>query len=114
MLFLVRMAGCLQGYDLVLQKSVSGNKGAMRSYLAFMGPRLAEMHRLLKDTGSIYLHCDPTASHYLKGVMDAIWDQSNYSENEFFRNEIVWQRTHAHSDGKQYGRIHDISYNFGK
>ena len=68
---------CLKGYDLVLQNAVSGNKGSMRAYLAFMGPRLAEMHRILKDTGSIYLHCDPTASHYLKGVMDAIWDHSN-------------------------------------
>lgn len=81
---------CLKGYDLVLQNAVSGNKGAMRAYLAFMGPRLAEMHRILKDTGSIYLHCDPTASHYLKGVMDAIWDQNNRKKNEHFRNEIVW------------------------
>ena len=49
----------------------------MRAYLAFMGPRIAAMHRILKDTGSIYLHCDPTASHYLKGMMDVIFDQSN-------------------------------------
>ena len=63
---------CLKGYDLVFRRAVSGNKGAMRAYLAFMGPRLAEMHRVLAPTGSIYLHCDPTASHYLKGVMDAI------------------------------------------
>ena len=98
---------CLQGYDLMLQNAVKGNKGSMRAYLAFMGPRLAEMHRLLKDTGSIYLHCDPTASHYLKGVMDAIWDQKNLKNNEFYRNEIVWKRTHAHNDGNQYGRIHD-------
>ena len=66
---------CLKGYDFVLQNAVRGNKGSMRAYLAFMGPRLAEMHRILNDTGNIYLHCDPTASHYLKGVMDAIWDQ---------------------------------------
>ena len=98
---------CLKGYDMVLQNAVSGNKGSMRAYLAFMGPRLAEMHRLLRDTGSIYLHCDPTASHYLKGIMDAIWDQHNPPKNEFFRNEIIWKRTHAHSDGGQYGRIHD-------
>ena len=86
---------CLKGYDLVLQNAVSGNKSAMRAYLAFMGPRLAEMHRILKDTGSIYLHCDPTASHYLKGVMDAIWDQNNRKKNECFRNEIVWCYTTA-------------------
>ena len=105
---------CLQGQDLVLQNAVKGNKGAMRSYLAFMGPRLAEMHRLLRDTGSIYLHCDPTASHYLKGIMDAIFDQSNHKENEFFRNEIVWQRTNAHNDGKQYGRVHDTILFYSK
>ena len=75
---------------LVLQKAVKGNKGAMRAYLAFMSPRLAEMHRLLKNTGSIYLHCDPTASHYLKGVMDAIWDQNNHAKNNYFRNEVIW------------------------
>ena len=92
---------CLQGYDLMLQNAVSGNKGSMRAYLAFMGPRLAEMHRLLKDTGSIYLHCDPTASHYLKGVMDAIFDEKNY------RNEIVW---HYHTGGaskRWYAKKHD-------
>ena len=99
---------CLKGYDLVLQNAVSGNKGAMRAYLAFMGLRLAEMHRLLKDTGSIYLHCDPTASHYLKCIMDAVFDEDN------FRNEIVWQRTNAHNDGKQYGRVHDTILFYSK
>ena len=69
---------CLQGYDLVLQNAVKGNKGSMRAYLAFMGPRLAEMHRLLRDTGSIYLHCDPNASHYLKTMMDSIFDQQHF------------------------------------
>ena len=99
---------CLQGYDLVLQNAVKGNKGAMRAYLAFMGPRLAEMHRLLRNTGSIYLHCDPTASHYLKGVMDAIWDQNNRKKNEPFRNEIVWCYRGAGYPKKDFGRRHDI------
>ena len=99
---------CLNGYDLVLQNAVSGNSGAMRAYLAFMGPRLAEMHRVLAPTGSIYLHCDPTASHYLKGVMDAIFGVDN------FRNEIIWQRTNAHNDGKQYGRVHDTILFYSK
>ena len=99
---------CLKGYDLVLQNAVSGNKGAMRAYLAFMGPRLVEMHRILKDTGSIYLHCDPTASHYLKGVMDAIWDQDNRKKNEYFRNEIVWCYRGAGYPKKDFGRRHDI------
>ena len=83
---------CLKGYDLVLKNAVSGNKGAMRAYLAFMGPRLAEMHRVLTPTGGIYLHCDSTASHYLKVVMDAIWDQKNLKNNDFYRNEIIWRK----------------------
>ena len=99
---------CLRGYDLVLRRSVSGNKGAMRAYLAFMGPRLAEMHRVLSKQGSIYLHCDPTASHYLKGVMDAIWDQSNRKKNEFFRNEIVWHYRRWTAASKQFQKMHDI------
>ena len=98
----------LKGYDLVLQNAVSGNKGAMRAYLAFMGPRLAEMHRLLKNTGSIYLHCDPTASHYLKGVMDAIWDQGNRKKNEHFRNEIVWSYRTGGASKKEFSKKHDI------
>ena len=99
---------CLKGYDLILRRAVSGNSGAMRAYLAFMGPRLAEMHRILTQKGSIYLHCDPTASHYLKGVMDTIFGVEN------FRNEIVWQRTKAHNDGKQYGRVHDTILFYSK
>ncbi len=55
-----------------------------KAYLIYMAPRLLEMHRLLKPTGSIYLHCDPTMSHYLKLLMDAIFGRRN------FRNEIVW------------------------
>jgi DNA modification methylase len=75
------------------------------AYLVMMAARLVELHRVLKPTGSLYLHCDPTASHYLKIVMDAIFGPTN------FRNEVIWQRTTAHSDAKQgakhYGRVHD-------
>ena len=99
---------CLLGYDLVLRHSVSGNKGSMRAYLAFMGPRLAEMHRVLSKRGSIYLHCDPTASHYLKGIMDAIWDQTNRKDNDFFRNEIVWHYRRWTAASKQFQKMHDI------
>ncbi len=78
----------------------------MMAYLAMMAPRLVELRRVLKETGSIYLHCDPTASHYLKMLMDAVFGPS------FFRSEIVWKRSSAHSDTKQgrkqHGRIHDI------
>ena len=105
---------CLKGYDLVLQNAVTGNKGAMRAYLAFMGPRMAEMHRILKDTGSIYLHCDPTASHYLKGVMDAIWDQRNRKKNEHFRNEIVWSYQRWTGATKHFQRMHDIILFYGQ
>ena len=62
---------------------------AMQSYLCMMAVRLLEMRRVLKDTGSIYLHCDQTAAHYLKLLMDSIYGQSN------FRNEITWRRTNA-------------------
>ena len=105
---------CLRGYDLVLRRTVAGNKGAMRAYLAFMGPRLAEMHRVLAPTGSIYLHCDPTASHYLKGIMDAIWDQANRTKNDFFRNEIVWGYKGTSSAKRWFPRKHDIILFYGK
>jgi len=84
----------------------------MLAYLSMMAPRLVELQRVLKPTGSIYLHCDPTASHYLKTLMDAIFAPVN------FRNEIVWKRSDAHSDAKQgakhYGRIHDILLYYSK
>ena len=64
-------------------------EGGMKGYLKFMEPRLVEMHRLLKDTGSLYLHCDPHASHYLKVMMDGIFGMKH------FRNEIVWKRSKA-------------------
>jgi DNA modification methylase len=78
----------------------------MLAYLAMMAPRLVELRRVLKTTGSIYLHCDPTASHYLKLLLDAVFGPQN------FRTEIVWKRSSAHSDTKQgrklHGRIHDV------
>jgi len=78
----------------------------MLAYLVMMAPRLVEMRRVLKSTGSIYLHCDPTASHYLKLLMDAVFGPIN------FKTEIVWKRSSAHSDAKQgraqHGRIHDV------
>ena len=61
----------------------------MMAYLVMMAPRLVELHRVLKPTGSIYLHCDPTASHYLKILMDTVFGK------EHFKNEIIWQRTSA-------------------
>ena len=72
-----------------------------KSYLAYMAARLIEMKRVLKDTGSIYLHCDPTASHYIKAMMDAVFGHEN------FRNEIVWKRFNFHADAKKFGAISD-------
>jgi site-specific DNA-methyltransferase (adenine-specific) len=73
----------------------------MMAYLTMMAIRLVELRRVLKPTGSIYLHCDPTASHYLKLVMDAVFGP------RMFLNEIVWKRTTAHNDPHRYGRIGD-------
>jgi len=73
----------------------------MMAYLAMMAPRLVELHRVLKPTGSLYLHCDPTASHYLRMLLDSIFGAKN------FRNEIIWKRTSAHSDPNRFGRVHD-------
>ena len=74
----------------------------MMAYLTMMAQRLDELHRVLKPTGSIYLHCDPTASHYLKLVMDAIFGPRS------FKNEIIWKRTSGHSDARRFGRAHDV------
>ena len=85
---------------------------AMMAYLVMMTPRLVELHRVLKPTGSIYLHCDPTASHYLKLLMDGIFDPG------YFRSEINWRRTNAHNDAKQgrrqYGNVRDTIFFYTK
>jgi len=74
----------------------------LTAYLVMMAPRLVELHRVLQPTGSLYLHCDPTASHYLKVMLDVIFGARN------FRNEIVWKRTGAHGGAKRWGPVHDI------
>jgi site-specific DNA-methyltransferase (adenine-specific) len=71
------------------------------AYVGWMAPRLVELHRVLKSTGSLYLHCDSSAVHHLRVLMDAIFGAAN------FRNEIVWKRTHAHSGSRRYGPVHD-------
>ncbi|WP_234819636.1 MULTISPECIES: site-specific DNA-methyltransferase [Sinorhizobium] len=78
----------------------------MMAYLVMMGQRVTELHRVLKDTGSLFLHCDPTASHYLKIILDAAFGPRN------FRNEISWRRQSAHNDAKQgrkqFGNVRDV------
>ena len=80
----------------------------MLAYLSMMAPRLIELKRVLKPTGSIYLHCDPTASHYLKMLMDSVFEPEN------FRNEIIWKRTSAHSSSKRFGPVHDVLLFYAK
>ncbi len=92
----------------VLQTAGLTHGRGMQSYLTMMAVRLMEMRRLLKPTGSIYLHCDPTASHYLKLLMDATFGQGN------FRNEITWKRFNFHSDAKRFGRVTDTVLFYSK
>ncbi|MCY3714906.1 MAG: DNA methyltransferase [Chloroflexi bacterium] len=85
------------------------DRNQMMAYLVMMTARLVELHRVLKPTGSLYLHCDPTASHYLKIVLDAIFGPVN------FRSEVVWKRTGAHDLGaKQWSAIHDVILMYSK
>ena len=84
------------------------DRNQMMAYLVMMTARLVELRRVLKPTGSLYLHCDPTASHYLKIVLDAIFGVEN------FRNEVVWKRTYAHNDPMRYGRITDTIFFYSR
>lgn len=96
------VAECLQAFRRFFGTS------DMLAYLVMMAPRLVELRRVMKPTASIYLHCDPTASHYLKMLMDAVFGAEN------FLNEIVWKRTYAHGGGKRYGPVHDVILFYGK
>jgi DNA modification methylase len=84
----------------------------MLAYLAMMAPRLVELRRVLKPTGSIYLHCDPTASHYLRILLDSLFGTVSLV------NEIIWKRYGAHNDVGQgsthFGRVHDTIIFFSK
>ncbi len=80
----------------------------LMAYLVNMTYRLAQLHRILKPTGSIYLHCDPVASHYLKVVMDQIFGPEN------FKNEIIWRRTAYNKAERRYGPIHQSILFYGK
>ena len=101
-----KLSDLLQGFYKIL-----GGCNLM-AYLVMMAPRLVELKRVMKPTASIYLHCDPTASHYLKLLMDAVFGAEN------FINELIWKRSDAHSDSKQgskhFGRIHDVILFYSK
>ena len=97
-----------QTVDLIRGLAPVLKKGSLLAYLVSMTLRITEIHRVLKPTGSFYLHCDPTASHYLKIVLDAIF----VANGGDYRNEISWKRSSAHNDAKQgrkqCGQIHDV------
>ncbi len=80
----------------------------MGAYMCFMAVRLLEMKRILREDGSIYLHCDPTASHYLKAIMDAVFGHKN------FRNEIIWCYRQGGRSSKEFARKHDIIFWYSK
>ena len=80
----------------------------MLAYLSMMSVRLFELHRVLKPTGSLYLHCDPSAGHYLKVLLDAVFGPDG------FRNEVIWKRTNAHSGAKRFGPVHDVLFFYTK
>jgi adenine specific DNA methylase Mod len=88
-------------------KSFLGNNDMM-AYLTMMAARLLELHRVLKETGSIYLHCDPTASHYLKVLLDAIF------RPEHFQAEIIWRRTNARGTKGRWPWLHDVILHYAK
>ena len=79
----------------------------MQSYLTMMAVRLMEMHRVLKPTGSIYLHCDDAAGHYLKLLMDALFGAGKFTA------EITWKRTSTHSDSRTFANVADIILFYG-
>ena len=93
-----------QSIDLISGLAKVLGKGSLLAYLVSMTLRIAEIYRVLKPTGSFYLHCDPSASHYLKIIIDAIF----CSQGGDYRNEIVWVRHEGHNDAKRFGRVHDI------
>ena len=92
----------------VLTSAGQAQDEGLQGYLTFMAVRLLQMRRVLKDTGSLYLHCDPTASHYLKAVMDCIFGRDN------FRNEIVWCYSSTSQASRWYPRKHDTIYWYSK
>ena len=94
----------IKGLDAVL------GRGSLFAYIVHMTQRIVEIHRVHKPTGSFYLHCDPTASHYLKLVCDAVF----CGQGGEYQNEIVWKRTTTHSDSKTWSRVSDFILFYSK
>jgi site-specific DNA-methyltransferase (adenine-specific) len=105
-----RVPSTISSLVAALRSSIGENQ--LMAYLVEMAVRLVELHRVLKPTGSLYLHCDPTASHYLKVVLDGVFGPRS------FRNEVIWKRSDSHNDATQgarrMGRIHDVLLYYAK
>ena len=99
-----------QSIDLIEGLTKILGKGSLLAYLVSMTLRVVEIHRVLKPTGSFYLHCDPTASHYLKLVLDAVF----CAKGGDFINEISWKRTASHNRAKRWGPVHDVILYYSK
>ncbi len=97
----VARSGHTKAFDLLNAMRGFLGENDMMAYLAMMAIRLIELHRVLKPAGSLYLHCDPTASHYLKLLLDGVFGADRY------RNEIIWRRTTSHNSANRYGKIAD-------
>jgi adenine specific DNA methylase Mod len=104
----VARSGNTKAFDLLNAMRGFLGENDMMAYLAMMAIRLIELHRVLKPTGSLHLHCDPTASHYLKLLLDGVFGPTN------FLNEIIWKRTSAHSSAKGFGPVHDTIFFYAK
>ncbi|TPG38641.1 site-specific DNA-methyltransferase [Sphingomonas koreensis] len=104
----VARSGNTKAFDLLNAMRAFLGANDMMAYLSMMAIRLIELHRVLKPTGSLYLHCDPTASHYLKLLLDGVFGAIH------FQNEIIWKRTSAHSSAKRYGPVHDVILFYSK
>lgn len=108
----VMKSGNTAAFELLRSMRAFLGENDMMAYLAMMAVRLIELHRVLKPTGSLYLHCDPTASHYLKLLLDGVFGP------RMFRNEIVWKRTSSHNDASQglsrFGKTHDVIFFYSR
>ncbi len=105
----VRKSGATQTFELLRAMRGFLGDNDMMAYLSMMAVRLLELHRVLKLTGSLYLHCDPTASHYLKLLLDGVFGPKS------FRSELIWKRTSAHGNTKRnFAGVHDIILYYSK
>jgi adenine specific DNA methylase Mod len=98
----VMQSGNAQAADMLRALRSFLRDNDMMAYITHMSVRMLELRRVLKPTGSIYLHCDPTGSHYLKVMMDAVFGKEN------FLSEVIWKRTSAHNAAKRWGPVHDV------